>query len=640
MLCATVDDAATSDSLPRSDVFPRCVWRATSGSASDGYRASSSDRCSREYDSAYDATKSLVDHLGSHDGQPFPVSHACLSREPGSCALKAFAASDGVAIERNLFPEALSAVAEETENCWLETRTKGPKRPNFLTIEDYENQASPTKRLRRIRPWGTRGERGQQFREQQRRGEEIRGSRSCLAATRTCSSARTGKDGRKHARGSQTSKCTANKIRDSQDPGVARNIRPRILRLERLVRRQQCEGFGSGQTSHGVHELAFFRGPPGVERRETLGQRPLFFFPTFSQLEGNRLARSFRALKGWRKASPSFSRRPLLAAVWSALAVDMCRIGGTLAAFLKLVMFEAYLRSGEMLSLKPSSFLAPDGGGVRSWVILLFPQARTGNSKTGEADDTISLDSKRCLWTEPVFERLQQRQPQDKVFLNLNYAEYLLLLRRAAANLQVDMVPYQGRDSGASVDRAENLRTLESIQEPRTMEISQVCAPLRKKGTCQPKLVRARSIGPGTMRALQQPPALSIASRSRLSDTASTAPSFVIDLFSANTDVEQDVEQFFLNRGVQCAKLDLFSDDNTISTSVQEILGILASGRTLAVMVSPPVSSLSVARNHRPLRSATRPWRLPALKFSCKCQVTKDSLCVAACLRVVRACIS
>ena len=48
-----------------------------------------------------------------------------------------------------------------------------------------------------------------------------------------------------------------------------------------------------------------------------------------------------------------------------------------------------------------------------------------------------------------------RRQPQDKVFLNLNYAEYLLLLRRAAANLQVDMVPYQGRDSGASVDSAQ-----------------------------------------------------------------------------------------------------------------------------------------------------------------------------------------
>ena len=49
---------------------------------------------------------------------------------------------------------------------------------------------------------------------------------------------------------------------------------------------------------------------------------------------------------------------------------------------------------------------------VERVVILLFPQAGTARSKTGEADDTIS----------PVFERLQRRQPQDKLLL-LNYAE-------------------------------------------------------------------------------------------------------------------------------------------------------------------------------------------------------------------------
>ena len=86
--------------------------------------------------------------------------------------------------------------------------------------------------------------------------------------------------------------------------------------------------------------------------------------------------------------------------------MDKCRIGGTLAAMLTPVMFEAYLRQGEMLSLRPSSFLAPTEGGVRSWVILLFPQTGTARSETGEADDTISLDSKRYLWMEPVFERL------------------------------------------------------------------------------------------------------------------------------------------------------------------------------------------------------------------------------------------
>ena len=58
------------------------------------------------------------------------------------------------------------------------------------------------------------------------------------------------------------------------------------------------------------------------------------------------------------------------------------------------------------------------------------------------------------------------------------------------------------------------------------------------------------------------------------------------------------------------------------------------------MMLSPPVSALSCARNHRPFRSATRPRGLPALLISDKCQVTNDNLCVAACLRVVRACIS
>ena len=76
------------------------------------------------------------------------------------------------------------------------------------------------------------------------------------------------------------------------------------------------------------------------------------------------------------------------------------------------------------------------------------------------------------------------------------------------------------------------------------------CTPLREKRTCQPKLVRARSTGPRTLRALQQPPALGVASWSRFSDTASTPSSFVIDLFSASTDLQ--------------ARLGSFSDDYTM----------------------------------------------------------------------------
>ena len=81
----------------------------------------------------------------------------------------------------------------------------------------------------------------------------------------------------------------------------------------------------------------------------------------------------------------------------------------------------------------------------------------------------------------------------------------------------------------------------------------------------------------------------------------------------------------FFIRGLQCARHDPFPHDNTIcSTRIQGILCILAVVRTLALMLSPPVSLLSVARNHRPLPSA-RPWGLPDWKFSDRCQVTRDS---------------
>ena len=104
----------------------------------------SSDRGSREHDSENDASKSLVDHLGSNDGQTFPVSHTKLSRELGSCEYKAFAASDGVAIERTK-PSVPRQKRRRTlcAPSWPGTRNKGPKRPNLLTIEHNENQAPP-----------------------------------------------------------------------------------------------------------------------------------------------------------------------------------------------------------------------------------------------------------------------------------------------------------------------------------------------------------------------------------------------------------------------------------------------------------------------------------------------------------------
>ena len=76
---------------------------------------------------------------------------------------------------------------------------------------------------------------------------------------------------------------------------------------------------------------------------------------------------------------------------------------------------------------------------------------------------------------------------------------------------------------------------------------------------------------------------------------------FVIDLFSANTDLQQ----FFLNRTVPCAKTRSFF---LMTTQLfrRSFKRFCASWQVVGPL--PPASSLSVARNHRLLRGATRPW--------------------------------
>ena len=95
--------------------------------------------------------------------------------------------------------------------------------------------------------------------------------------------------------------------------------------------------------------------------------------------------------------------------------------------------------------------------------------------------------------------------------------------------------------------------------ETRTVEVGQVCTTLRKERTCQPDLVRACSIRPGTLRALQQPPDLGIASWSRLSGTASAASLSVFDLFSPSSDLQR----FFMNRGKQTVCETRIFDENS-----------------------------------------------------------------------------
>ena len=151
------------------------------------------------------------------------------------------------------------------------------------------------------------------------------------------------------------------------------------------------------------------------------------------------------------------------------------------------------------------------------------------------------------------------------------------------------------------------------------------CTSLRKKRTCQPKLVRARSIGPGTMRTLQQPPATGIASLSRLSDTASTAPSFVIDLFSANTDLQT----FFLEQKYTVRKTRSFFLMTT-QFFYENSRDFAHPGKWSDPRRNALAASIFAASCQTSSTCAKRDTTLAIASFDL---FAKDNLCVAACLR-------
>ncbi|CAK0895503.1 unnamed protein product, partial [Prorocentrum cordatum] len=199
-------------------------------------------------------------------------------------------------------------------------------------------------------------------------------------------------------------------------------------------------------------------------RGEKLLAGVIFHRPQYGRHGADHLPRSLRALKGWCKASPSHSRRPMTIGMWAAICVEMARMGYLLAAALSLVMVECCLRPGEMPGLAPRSFLPPAPSGVTSWVLLLFPQEGNLRSKTGESDDSIPLDSRRFVWMDSVCRVLSRRRGSDRL-LGWTYREYVSVFRRACARLGWAVVPCQGRRAGASADRAEGLRTQEQVMK-------------------------------------------------------------------------------------------------------------------------------------------------------------------------------
>ena len=66
---------------------------------------------------------------------------------------------------------------------------------------------------------------------------------------------------------------------------------------------------------------------------------------------------------------------------------------------------------------------------------------------------------------EAIYQLLSKRPQPSERLLDWSYREYVSVFRRACAHLGWPVVPYQGRHTGASADRAENRRTQEQVMK-------------------------------------------------------------------------------------------------------------------------------------------------------------------------------
>ena len=81
--------------------------------------------------------------------------------------------------------------------------------------------------------------------------------------------------------------------------------------------------------------------------------------PEFGKWGSRKHPRAWRALRGWRKATPPRSRSLLARQIWTGIIWELARRGEWQMGLYVLTMVTTYLRPSEPLRIRRSDFVAP-----------------------------------------------------------------------------------------------------------------------------------------------------------------------------------------------------------------------------------------------------------------------------------------
>ena len=185
-------------------------------------------------------------------------------------------------------------------------------------------------------------------------------------------------------------------------------------------------------------------------------------------LDKKMLLRATRAAKGFRRLAPGASRQPL---PWLALC-------GLLGAALwqqrvdlaeaMLVQFIAYLRPGELTSLRRRQLVCPlPNSGTVCWGLVLAPEVNDLPSKTGQRDESVLLDRFDPCILDHIFRKRLRLRPEASLwsFPPELYRQMFEETVAMAGLLGLAPHPYSLRHGGASHDALHKKRDMIEIQK-------------------------------------------------------------------------------------------------------------------------------------------------------------------------------
>jgi integrase len=182
-----------------------------------------------------------------------------------------------------------------------------------------------------------------------------------------------------------------------------------------------------------------------------------------------RMARSRKALRGWRKEVPPQSRIPIPMIIAYGLAMVLLSRKKFNMALKAILDFDTYMRPGESLDLRKRNIVAPvkKAGPQYKWfsiVVRDFDNKKP--DKVGVFDNSIPLDSKKRMWIGPILHQLANKCPnKDDQIFDFNMDEFRKEFTAAGSLLGINNLhPYQLRHGGAAADLNSRSRDHQGVK--------------------------------------------------------------------------------------------------------------------------------------------------------------------------------